>query len=258
MIVTDTQISEWFTQYMWVLMRVSALISMAPIFSMQNVPVKIKASFAILLTAVIAPQVEIDHSIAPFSAMGFLMIIQQVLIGLAIGFAMRMIFSLFVFGGQIIGQSMGLGFASLIDPQNGIQVPVMSQLYQLIAMLIFLSIDGHLWVVKLLTESFYILPVSNEGILRQGYLSLSQLGGWIIMAGLLMALPCAIALLLMNVAFGVMTRASPQLNVFSIGFAISLLFGLVLVFATLAQIENHVVHAMEHLSTIIYSFIDRG
>lgn len=139
--------------------------------------------------------------------------------------------------GQIVAIQMGMGFASMVDPANGVSVAVIGQFFTMLVTLLFLSMNGHLVVFEVLTESFTTLPVGG-GLMTAQYWELAGKLGWVLGAALLLVLPAVTALLVVNIAFGVMTRAAPQLNIFSIGFPLTLVLGLFIVWVGLADILN--------------------
>ena len=152
--------------------------------------------------------------------------LQQMLIGGAMGFAMLMLFQLFVIAGQMISMQMGLGFASMVDPANGISVPVLSQFYLISVTLLYLAMNGHLVAFDVFLESFQTIPISTHGLAPDRYWDLANRITWMFTSAMLLALPAITAVLIVNISFGVMTRAAPQMNLFSLGFPIGLLFGL--------------------------------
>jgi flagellar biosynthetic protein FliR len=149
-----------------------------------------------------------------------------------------MVFGALVFGGQVAAYSMGLGFASMVDPQNGVQVPVLAQYYLILATLLFLSSNGHLLMIELLADSFHSLPVGTEGIGRNDLWELVAWGSRLFAGGLLIALPIMGAMLLVNMGMGVVMRAAPQLNIFSVGFPVTMLMGFALMWVTLPNVMN--------------------
>ena len=165
----------------------------------------------------------------------FLWIAQEILIGMMLGFVLQLFFQVFVIAGQIVAMQMGLGFASMIDPANGISVPVIGQVFMILVTLLFLAMNAHLVVFEVLTESFFTLPVGS-GFLVENYWEIANKLSWVMGAALLLVLPAITALLVVNLAFGVMTRAAPQLNIFSIGFPLTLVLGLVIVWIGMADI----------------------
>jgi flagellar biosynthetic protein FliR len=150
-----------------------------------------------------------------------------------VGFALRLVFGALELGGQIIAMQMGLGFSVLVDPQNGAQVPLLSAFYSLLATLVFLALNGHLVLLQVLVQSFQTLPVATTGLLPTDLWELPNWGGEIFAGAVGIGLPIIASLAVVNLAFGVMTQAAPQLNLFAVGFPISLLLGLVIIILTL-------------------------
>ena len=237
MAFTAAQFSELVEIWFWPFVRIAALLSVAPVFGTRSVPVRVRLGLALALTLVIAPVVGTRlPDVDLFSADGALVTGHQVLIGLSIGFAMRLLFTVLEVAGQLVAQLMGLGFAAMVDPQSGVQVPVVSQLYVLVTTLAFLALDGHLLLIRALADSFQVLQVAHAGVGQNTMWSLVTQAGWVFSSALLIALPSMAALLIVNLAFGVMTRAAPQLNVFAVGFPVVLMLGFVIMFITLPSI----------------------
>ena len=165
--------------------------------------------------------------------------LQQLGIGLLMGFLLQLVFAAVSFGGQVIAYSMGLGFASMVDPANGVQVPVVSQYFVIIVTLSFLMLDGHLVLFYLVADSFRAMPVAVDGLTRNDLWSIVAWGSQVFAGGLLMALPAVVALLVVNLTFGVVTRAAPQLNIFAVGFPVTMLLGFWILWATLPNVEEH-------------------
>ncbi len=149
----------------------------------------------------------------------------EVLIGVAIGMVVQLAFEALVFAGQTISMTMGLGFATLVDPQRGAQTPVLGQMFMIFGTLTYLAINGHLMLLGALADSFHTLPIGAEHVDKNFLLSVALWGARVFDTGLLIALPAVIALVIVNLALGVVTRAAPQLNLFGIGFTITLLCG---------------------------------
>lgn len=233
MVLSLEQITAWIGAFLWPFFRVAALFSVAPIFSAQTVPAKVRVGLALVVTLAVAPLLPPAPAVSPLSADGLLIIAQQILIGLAMGFALRLVFDALANGGQIIGMLMGLGFASMNDPQHGVSVPVLSHFFTLFATLLFLALDGHLVLLGVLVNSFETLPVSMAGVSLDSLWELVLWGGWLFAGAVLIALPATAAMLVVHIAFGVMSRASPQLNIFVIGFPITLLVGFVIMLVSL-------------------------
>ncbi|AYC32540.1 flagellar type III secretion system protein FliR [Pseudomonas cavernae] len=233
--LTDAQIGGWVGSFLLPLFRIAALLMTMPIIGTQLVPVRVRLYLALAIGVVIMPTLPPMPSVDAISLQAFLLIAQEVLIGAMLGFALQLFFHAFVIAGQIVATQMGLGFASMVDPTNGVSVAVIGQFFTMLVTLLFLAMNGHLVVLEVLTESFVTLPVGG-GFLTTHYWELANKLGWVLGAGLLLVLPAITALLVVNLAFGVMTRAAPQLNIFSIGFPLTLVVGLVIVWIGLADI----------------------
>lgn len=225
--VTSAQLSAWLGAFIWPFFRILALVSSAPVLGNTSVPVRVKVGLAFVLTLVLAPILGGMPAVEPGSAIGLLILAQQIVIGVAIGFTMRIIFTAVEMAGNIAGMQMGLGFATFFDPQNAAQVPVVGQFLGLLATVLFLALNGHLYMIEVLAQSFQVLPVSPKPFSAAGWRALAGWGGEIFLAGLLLSMPIMAALLITNLALGIMTRAAPQLNVFSVGFPITLAAGFV-------------------------------
>lgn len=171
-----------------------------------------------------------------FSYQGFLVAVAQVMIGLVSGFIVQLVFSALLFAGQGVALSMGLGFASMVDPQNGQQVPVIAQFYVMTSTLVFLSLDGHLVLISMLLDSFTSLPIGIDGITKANIWTILIWSSRMFAGGLLLTMPIVVSLLLVNISLGVATRAAPQLNIFSVGFPVTLMLGMVLVWMTLPDV----------------------
>ena len=218
-------ISTLIATWLWPLARISGVVTAAPIFGHRGVPVRIKLGISLALTMAIVPGMPALPEVEVFSISGALLTMEQVIIGLVIGFSVRLVFIVFEVAGQQIAQLMGLGFASMVDPQNGIEVPVISHFYIVLATLIFLSLDGHLALIEVLATSFVSVPIGGNGLNRDWFWLVSGQAGWVFSGAVVIALPSIVALLTVNIAFGVMTKTAPQLNIFAIGFPVTLVFG---------------------------------
>ncbi len=157
--ITGTELTSWLASVLWPFMRIGAMFSAVPIFSARSVPVRIRILLSFFIALILVPVIPKPPVIDLISAEAVLISVNQVLIGLAMGFILQMVFSAFVIAGQSIAMAMGLGFASIIDPQNGVQVPVVSQAFLIMVTLVFLALNGHLLLIEVLAESFQRLPV---------------------------------------------------------------------------------------------------
>lgn len=222
---TDAQWNAWLALFIWPFVRILSILSTDPVFGNRSVPFRVKAGLAFFLALIVAPTLPPLPQVEPASAAGLLILMQQVVIGVAMGLAMRVVFSAVEMAGHMIGLQMGLGFATFFDPVHASQVPVVAQFTGLFAILIYLSSNGHLMTVSALSESFHALPIALGPLAAAGWRELAEWGAEIFAAGLLLSLPLIAALLITNLSIGIMTRAAPQLNLFAVGFPITLIAG---------------------------------
>jgi flagellar biosynthetic protein FliR len=229
---TEAQLLQGMAAWLWPFLRVGGFVMAAPVIGTRAVPTRIRVVLALLLTSVLAP-LAAAPDIDPLSAQGLLTAAQQVVVGATIGLVLRLTFFVFEFAGQLVSQQTGLGFASLVDPTSGAQVPVLAHFYIVLATLLFFTIDAHLVLVELLADSFRLLPIGTGGITAAGAEVIVGWTGQLVADGLLLGLPVIVALLAINFSLGVMARAAPQLNIFAVGFPLMILFGMMLVILTL-------------------------
>ncbi|NKI74823.1 flagellar type III secretion system protein FliR [Dickeya sp. CFBP 2040] len=218
----------WFSQFFWPLVRILALISTAPIFSERAITRRVKIGLGILITIVITPGIP-PTSIPIFSAAGIWMLFQQILIGVMLGFTMQLAFAAVRLAGEVIGLQMGLSFATFFDPSGGPNMPVIARFMNLLALLLFLTMNGHLWLISLLVDSFHTIPIGAEPVSSNMFVALAGAGGKIFSNGLMLAMPLITLLLAINMALGLLSRLAPQLTIFAIGFPITLFAGIITV-----------------------------
>jgi flagellar biosynthetic protein FliR len=224
--VTSAQLDAWLAALVFPLVRILAMISTSPVLGNQQVPKRVKIGLSVLLAILIAPTIPSIPQVSVGSPQGLLIIIQQIIIGVAMGFTMRLIFTAIEMAGELAGLQMGLGFASFYDPVNSSYSPIVARWLGMIAILAFLATDGHLYMLSALAESFTTLPVGSA-ISNEGFYSVASWGSSIFTFGLQIALPIVAALLITNIALGILTRAAPQLNLFAVGFPITITIGFV-------------------------------
>ncbi len=171
------------------------------------------------------------------------------------GFTIQLVFGALMIAGESIAMAMGLGFASMIDPTNGVNVPVMSQLFLIMTTLLFLSIGGHLTLIQLVVNSFQSLPIGGGGVGRDSFFSLVSWGSQMFVGALWVAIPALISLLVITLSMGVMTRAAPQLNIFSVGFPVTMFMGFIVVILVLPgfvpRINQMLLQAMQLSQSIV-------
>jgi flagellar biosynthesis protein FliR len=226
-------IGNWVGGLLWPFFRIGGFLLASPIIGTQLVPARTRIVLAALITAALAPNLAPMPQIDALSPASFVLVAQQVLIGVAMGFVLQVLWQLFVVSGQIIAMHMGLGFASMVDPSNGVTVPVVSQLHLMLVTLLFLAMNGHLAMIEVLAESFKVLPVGAGFVTNDKLWELAGWASWMFASALLMALPAVASLLIINCSMGVVTRAAPQLNIFAIGFPSMLIVGLGIIWAML-------------------------
>ncbi|PVZ41537.1 flagellar biosynthetic protein FliR [Pseudomonas sp. CC120222-01a] len=236
--LTDAQIGTWVATFILPLFRVTAVLMTMPIFGTRMLPARIRLYVAVAITVVIVPALPPLPEFDPLSLRGLLLCGEQVIVGALFGFSLQLLFQAFVIAGQIIAVQMGMAFASMVDPANGVNVAVVSQFMTMLVSVLFLLMNGHLVVFEVMTESFTTLPVGNALVVSHFWEMAGRLG-WVFGAGLLLILPAITALLVVNIAFGVMTRAAPQLNIFSIGFPLTLVLGMGIFWIGLADVLSH-------------------
>ncbi|AMZ71966.1 MULTISPECIES: flagellar biosynthetic protein FliR [Pseudomonas] len=235
--LTDTQISTWVASFILPLFRVTAVLMSMPVFGTTLVPTRVRLYFALAITVVIAPGLPPMPPVNALDLSGLMLIAEQILIGALMGFSLQLFFQAFVVAGQIISIQMGMAFASMIDPTNGVNTAVIGQFLTMLVTLLFLAMNGHLVVFEVLTESFTTMPVGSALLVNHFWEIAGKLG-WVLGAAMVLVLPAITALLIVNIAFGVMTRAAPQLNIFSIGFPLTLVLGMVIFWVSLGDILN--------------------
>lgn len=236
--------------------RISAFVMALPIFTVQGVPRSVRLIFAVALTLAIAPLLPDTPAVDPLSDTMLIMAAQQLLVGLTMGFILRMVFAAMVNAGQLIAMGMGLGFAAMIDPVNGVQVPVVSMFYMILAVLLYFALEGHLVTLQVLRESFTILPLDGGALNSSVYFEIAKWGAWMFSGAVLIALPAIATTMVTNVSFGVLARAAPQLNMFSVGFPIVICVGFATMWITLPNVvpdfRNLTGHALEFIREILH------
>jgi len=254
MSITELQFQTWLAGFFWPFLRVGAVVLSAPVLNSRQVPMRWRLLLAVLLTLVIAPTIAQVPVIDPFGLQAVLVAVQQLLVGLAMGLALQMAFAALVFGGQLISLSMGLGFAQMVDPQNGVQVPVLSQYYVILSTFVFLLLNGHLILIDLLAQSFTSLPIGAT-LGRDPMHTLVAWGSQMLAGGLLTALPLVATLLLVNLGLGVIGRAAPQLHILAIGFPIAILLGFALMGLSLPGAVHGLTELLEQAFALIRSML---
>jgi len=231
---------EMLTIYIWPFVRIGAFLMVMPLVGGGFVPIRVRLLLAMALTIAIAPTLPTTATQDVLSAAGLVTMIQEIGIGVLMGFLVQLVFDAIALGGQVIGMSMGLGFAVFLDRVRGVSVPVLGQLFLMLGMLVFLALDGHLAMIQLLANSFQAWPISSQGLTTPIVAELLTWTGNLFVFGLKVALPAITALLVVNLSFGVMSRAAPTLNLFAVGFPVAMLSGFAVIFLNMGVLVENI------------------
>lgn len=220
---------------MWPFMRVTGFLLVVPILSSSYIPTTIKIVIAFTISLFIFPLVEVPTKLDPLSFYGLFTIAQQIFIGIILGTILQFVFNSIIIAGENIALTMGLGFAQLSDPVNGVNIPVISQALTIFASLYFLALDGHIALIHLLVDSFTVLPITSA-MSMDTIVALLDWSSRMFIGAVMISIPAVTALLIINVAMGLMTRVAPQMNIFSVGLPVTLGLGFIFILATLPVI----------------------
>ncbi|QHJ13609.1 hypothetical protein FX988_03875 [Paraglaciecola mesophila] len=220
-------------------MRISGMLATMVGLSAKTVPTTVRALLTLFITLIILPVIPPVQVDEVFSVGTFLLVIQQLIIGISLGFISTMVLNTFVLAGQVVAMQTGLGFASIVDPVNGINVPAVGQFYLILATLLFWALDGHLAMIRMIVMSFTAFPVGEAWLQPEQFREIAHWAGWMFISAVTLSLAPIVSLLIVNLAFGVMTKAAPQLNIFSLGFSIAQIMGLVIIWITMDNFTYH-------------------
>ncbi|NID06572.1 flagellar biosynthetic protein FliR [Luteibacter jiangsuensis] len=230
------QLEAWVGSACWALSRIAGLLLVAPVLGATTIPARIRIGLALLLTMALAPLAPLD--IRPLSAQGVATLAQQILVGASLGFILKLVFEAVAFGGQIVSQAMSLGFAETVNPGVGGTTPVLSQFYMMLVTLLFLVMNGHLQLISLLADSFRTLPVGEQGVGADGVWGVLGFAGHLFTGAVRVALPALTATLVVNLGFGAISRSAPSMNLFAVGFPITICLGLLAVWLALRALPG--------------------
>lgn len=241
------QLDAWIAAYLFPLARVLALVAVAPFFSNAALPRRIRLLVGLAIAVAIVPTLPPMPKVSAGSGEALWILSQQMLVGFAMGFSMRLVFAGVDMAGNLIATQMGLGFTTSYDPLSTSQTAVVSEFLSLLAVMVFLSINGHLFYFATLVQSFTVIPVGTTSLSPNAWMNLVLMGSKIFYIGVLLSLPAVIALLITNLALGILNRAAPQLNLFAIGFPITLALGFIALSISL-----------NYLATPLQAFMEKG
>jgi flagellar biosynthesis protein FliR len=242
---SSTQLMEWIGMYIWPFVRVLALFMAAPMFSDRAIPMRVKIGLGVAIAVVIAPTIPLQQQVSLNTPQMLPMVIQQILIGLALGFAVRLTMAGIAMAGELIGLLMGLSFAGFFDPQTQQGGNAVGSWLGVVAMLMFLGINGHLLLIHALAESFQSFPIGSAMFSLTDVKLIVTTGAEIFRLGLQIALPFIAVLLIVNLALGVMVRVAPQLNLMSIGMPATIVTGFASLYLLLPYLERPLTQALE-------------
>jgi len=229
--------------YLWPFLRIGAFVMVMPVIGSSFVPATARLLVGIALTMVMAPVLPAYTAPEIFSLAGLIVLFEEIAIGIAMGFGVQLVFDAIALGGQVIAMSMGLGFAVFLDRTRGVNIPVLGQLFMMLGMLTFLSMNGHLALIKFVAESFYLLPIATDGLNATAIETMIAWSSQVFLVALKIALPAISALIVVNLSFGVMSRAAPTLNLFAVGFPVAMLLGFVVIFLNMAGLQENVANS---------------
>jgi flagellar biosynthesis protein FliR len=246
---TEAQVLEWITPILWPFIRILALFGAMPVIGQRTVPVRLRVALAFLIAVCAQASLPVMPVVPLDSGPAVLLVVQQVLIGLTLAFAARIVFAAIEFAGEIIGLQMGLNFAGFFDPISGGQATAVSKFFGISISWLFIVINGHLLLISAVVQSFTAFPVGPEPFAFLRAVQPQVWGAEIFRLGLWIALPLVAMLLFVNVVLGVVSRVAQQMNIFAIGFPITLSVGLIGVLLTLPMMQVPFTMALEQLLT---------
>jgi flagellar biosynthetic protein FliR len=228
----SAEISSWVSRYMWPFFRIAGFFMVMPLFGTRLVTQRIRLLLAITVTVVVTPILPPMPILDSLSVATMLVTAQQLFIGIAFGLVLEVLMQTFIMSGQLVAMQTGLGMAQMVDPSNGVTVAVVAQWFLIFVNLLFISLNGHLVAIEILVDSFFVMPVGSVGISQDTLWVVANLGRWMFSAAIVLALPAITAMLMVNMAFGTMARLAPQLNIFAVGFPVTMMLGLIVIWIT--------------------------
>ena len=231
--LTSAQLNAWIIAFFIPLTRILALLAAAPPFNNPGLSMRVRLMLGLAITIAVTPALPAMPPVEAASGIGLLILAQQLLIGFAMGFALRLVFSAIDMAETLISNQAGLSFATAYDPQNTSQTPVISEFIGFLALLVFLSINGHLMVITTLIQSFTAIPVGLGAVKPASWQNIAAAGSVIFSSGVFLALPILVTLMITNVALGILGRVAPQLNLIAIGFPVTIVMGFAALLASL-------------------------
>ncbi|MGR5131043.1 flagellar biosynthetic protein FliR [Vibrio alfacsensis] len=254
MVITFAELSAILGQFWWPFFRIGAVFISMPFFGDALIPVWVRSLLALAIVVITAPLMPPMPAVELFSLTSLFLAFEQAIWGLMFGLILHMLFNVFTMLGQIVSLQMGLGMAMMNDPVNGLSVAILGRIFLLFSTLLFLSLEGHLLVIDIIIQSFVVWPVGS-GLTAVSLQGIINIFSWMFAASLALALPAIVSMLLANISFGVMNRAAPSLNVYALGFPMTMLLGLFSVLISVSGVPSNytaLVHdTIRHLNNFI-------
>lgn len=245
--LTEAQLAAWISPILWPFLRILAVFTAAPVLSSRAFPMRAKVGLAFLVAFAAQPSIPDQGAVSMLGPDALGTVVQQVGIGLAIGFTVRLVFAAFELAGQVVGFQMGLGFAAFFDPSSSAQSSAMGRMYANLAALLFVVLNGHLLLIMAVVHSFNAFPVQQNFLQALATMQLHTLGANLFASAFWISLPVVAMLMFANLALGIVSRVAPQMNIYAIGFPVTLVVGLVGVAATMPMLEKPFSSLMEQM-----------
>lgn len=255
----ESTLMGYLISYLWPFIRISSMIGAMYIIGSSVMPTRVRLILAVVLSWALTPLIPVANpNIELLSIDGFIVTINQVIIGTTIGFITELISQCFILAGQVIAMQTGLGFASVMDPVNGSTTPVVGQFFSMVCALVFFGIDGHLVFIDLLYRSFLTVPIGLEFLTVDTYQNVFKFLSVMFQTAVNFSIASICTMLIVNITFGILTRAAPQLNIFSMGFAVSLILGIGVLWLTLGDFMSFFTYQFDRTTDLICSVIGDG
>ena len=222
---TTVQLADGMFAIIWTALRVGGVVMLAPLLGAIFVPRRMRLAMALVIALALVASAGPPPDLDPLSSAGLLAIVQELVIGLTIGFVLRLATEAALLAGQLISTGMGLSFATVVDPQNG-GMPLLGRFYIVVSSLLLLAMNAHLSLIALLGQSYTVVPIGADGLSPGDARMIVDFAGIMFTGAVQLALPSVVAILMVNIAFGVISRAAPTLNLFAVGFPITIMLGL--------------------------------
>lgn len=243
----EAQIISWVSGMLLPFFRITSMLMTMPLIGTKMVPGPIKILLAIAITLLLYPSLKGVPDVSLLDPNFILLVAQQVLVGIVIGFLFQLVFQVLIMAGALISMQSGLAFSSLVDPATQTSVPAISHFYVVMGSLLFITLNGHLLALQLVFQTFDSFPISTKMVSPEGFSLLLKTSGIIFLNGVIISLPAIIALLLANISLAIMTRAAPQLNIFTIGFPITLMAGIFMLMLSLTEVSREFYALLEQM-----------